>query len=199
MPVAINFKICDNAPECGGIEVCPTGALSYDEEKKSIVIDNSKCISCGACERNCPVEAIKVAKTEEDFKKVQKEFDEDPRKISDLFVDRYGAVPIDPDRILEKDKLDSVTNLDRPVLVEFFNDDSIKCLRKALPFHKLLEGLDILYNKIDVKENFPEGISHLPALVLFKEGKIIGKIEGFFGREKEIELRNLLRDLLKNL
>ena len=36
MPVLINFKICDNAKECGGIEVCPTGALSYDDENKSI-------------------------------------------------------------------------------------------------------------------------------------------------------------------
>ena len=40
MAVLINFKICDNAKECGGIAVCPTGALSYDDEKESIVIDN---------------------------------------------------------------------------------------------------------------------------------------------------------------
>ena len=32
MAVLVNFKICDNAKECGGITVCPTGALSYDDE-----------------------------------------------------------------------------------------------------------------------------------------------------------------------
>ena len=40
MSVLINFKICDNAKECGGIEVCPTGALSWDEENETIKIDN---------------------------------------------------------------------------------------------------------------------------------------------------------------
>ena len=40
MPVLINFKICDNAKECGGIAVCPTGAISYVENKESLVIDN---------------------------------------------------------------------------------------------------------------------------------------------------------------
>lgn len=35
MAVLVNFKICDNAKECGGIEVCPTGALSWDEENET--------------------------------------------------------------------------------------------------------------------------------------------------------------------
>lgn len=30
MPVLINFKICDNAKDCSGIAVCPTGALSWE-------------------------------------------------------------------------------------------------------------------------------------------------------------------------
>ena len=27
MAVLVNFKICDNAKECGGIEVCQTGGF----------------------------------------------------------------------------------------------------------------------------------------------------------------------------
>ena len=38
MKALINFKICDNAKECSGISVCPTGAMSFDEEK---------CTNCG--------------------------------------------------------------------------------------------------------------------------------------------------------
>ena len=34
MSVLINFKICDNAKECGGISICPTGALKWNEEKE---------------------------------------------------------------------------------------------------------------------------------------------------------------------
>ena len=66
MAVQVNFKICDNAKECGGVAVCPTGAFSYDEEKNTIVIDNDKCISCGLCEKECPIGAIIVTKTEEE-------------------------------------------------------------------------------------------------------------------------------------
>ncbi len=69
MAVLINFKICDNAKECGGIAVCPTGALSWNEEKGIIQIDNDKCISCGLCEKECPIGAIMVAKNEKEYSK----------------------------------------------------------------------------------------------------------------------------------
>ena len=36
MAVLINFKICDNAKECNGIEVCPTGALSWDKKNQNL-------------------------------------------------------------------------------------------------------------------------------------------------------------------
>ena len=42
MAVLINFKICDNAKECGGIDVCPTGALSWNDVDSKIEIDNDK-------------------------------------------------------------------------------------------------------------------------------------------------------------
>ncbi len=71
MAVLINFKTCDNALECNGVAVCPTGCLTYDENKQSIVIDNKKCISCGKCVTACMVGAIRLAKTEPEFKKIQ--------------------------------------------------------------------------------------------------------------------------------
>ncbi|RLG13363.1 MAG: hypothetical protein DRN66_04295 [Candidatus Nanohalarchaeota archaeon] len=65
MPVLINFKICDNAKECNGIDICPTEALFWGEKNNTIIIENSKCISCGKCEKACLVNAINVAKTKE--------------------------------------------------------------------------------------------------------------------------------------
>ena len=95
MAVLINFKICDNAMECNGIEVCPTRALAWDSENKTIIIKNDLCNSCGLCEKACMVHAIKVARTDEEYAKIKKEFDDDPRKIEDLFIDRYGAETVD--------------------------------------------------------------------------------------------------------
>ena len=66
MSILVNFKICDNDKACSGMEACPNGVFSWDEEKKSLVIDNSKCISCGLCEKACMVSAIRVARTQEE-------------------------------------------------------------------------------------------------------------------------------------
>ena len=80
MAVFVNFKICDNAKECGGVAVCPTGAFTYDDEKETIVIDNEKCISCGLCEKECPIGAIRVAKTEEEYNNLPEEIKERTKK-----------------------------------------------------------------------------------------------------------------------
>ena len=106
MAVYINFKICDNASECGGIEACPTKALTWDEEKETIKIDNDKCISCGKCEKECPIGAIRVGKTEEECKKIEREIDEDIRATKDLFVDRYGAAPLSEFFMIESSEIE---------------------------------------------------------------------------------------------
>lgn len=122
MPVLINFKICDNAKECNGIEVCSTGALSWDEKKKTIIIDNSKCISCGKCEEACMVDAIRVAKDEKEYKRIKKEIDQDPRKVSDLFIDRYGGTPIHPAFLIPENKFKvEVFEASKPTAAELFN------------------------------------------------------------------------------
>lgn len=32
MPSFRNYKICDNSPECSGIEVCPVKAITFNEK-----------------------------------------------------------------------------------------------------------------------------------------------------------------------
>lgn len=55
MPVTINRDTCIGCGACVG--VCPVGALSMDDEMKSVV-DEGTCIDCGSCVSACPVEAI---------------------------------------------------------------------------------------------------------------------------------------------
>jgi NAD-dependent dihydropyrimidine dehydrogenase PreA subunit len=199
MPVLINFKICDNAKECNGIEVCPVEALSWSEEKKTIVIDNSKCINCMKCVPACEVHAIKVAKTEEEYEKMKKEIDSDPRKVADLFVDRYGAQPVHHAFLLPEGKFDiEILESAKLTVLELFNDDSIMCLLKSIPIKELFQDLDIKYRRMEADGSFLEkyGIKELPALLFFQDGKLKGKIEGYYNNKEKEELKKKIGEIV---
>ena len=192
MPVLINFKICDNAKECNGIEVCPTGALSWNNEKKTIVIDNSKCVNCDKCEDACMVSAIRVAKNDKEFKEIQKEIDEDPRKTSDLFIDRYGAETVHPAFLVHDGKFEvEILESHKLTVVEMFNDESIKCLLFSIPINELFRDSDIKYRRMEIKDDSIPGkydVKEFPSLLFFKDGKPVGKIEGYYEVKDKEEL-----------
>ena len=191
MSVLINFKICDNAKECGGIAVCPSGALSWDEENETIKIDNDKCICCGACERSCPVNAIKVAFSDEEYDKIEKEIEDDPRTIKDLFVDRYGAAPLSEFFMINEDEIESKLT-DGIVLVELYNDGSIECLLKSIPIKEITKDLpsDTLFFKAESKEE------KLPVLSIYKNKKLLGKIDGYYTVDQKEELLNKIKSII---
>lgn len=195
MAVYVNFKICDNASECGGIAVCPTGALTWDEEKETIKIDNEKCISCGQCEKECPIGAIRVGKTEEECKKIEKEIEEDKRTTKDLFVDRYGAAAISDFFRIELEELEEKIKKDCLTLIEVYNPDFAECLLKSIPIKELTNNLprDTLFYKAESSENIDEyDIKELPSLLVFKCGKLLGHIDGYYTiDDKEVVLSKL--------
>lgn len=134
MSVLINFKICDNAKECLGIEVCPANALYWDEKTETIAFNESKCNLCKMCEEACEINAIKVALNKEEFNKYKKEIDDDSRQISDLFVDRYGAQPIHLASFLKPDKFNlEVLQSNKLVVVEVYKEETIECLLNSIP------------------------------------------------------------------
>ena len=200
MAVLINFKICDNSKECGGLAVCPTGALSWDEKNENILIDNDKCISCGLCKKECPIGDIKVAKTDEEFNKIKKEIDDDTRTTKDLFVDRYGAVAIssffkiDINEIPEKIKKDCLT------IIEIYNPETAECLLKSIPIQDLTKNLpeNTLYYKVE-SENFNEYcVTELPSLLLFKNNNLLGHIDGYYDNDNIEEIQKQIDDILKH-
>jgi NAD-dependent dihydropyrimidine dehydrogenase PreA subunit len=201
MPVLINFKICDNAKECNGIAVCPTGALSWGEKRKTIVIDNSKCVSCRKCEPACMVHAIRVAKNEKEYKRIKKEIDDDPRKAADLYVDRYGAQPIHPAFLIHEDKfILEVLESNKLTAVELFKNESIMCLLTSIPIKDLFRDKDIKYRKLELKGNAllkRYNIKKLPSLLFFRNGKLAGKIEGYYDNKKKAELMKKIKKIVK--
>ncbi len=202
MSVLVNFKICDNAKECGGIAVCKTGALSYNDEKNTIVIDNAKCISCGLCEKECPIGAIQVAKTEEEYKKIEKEIKEDIRTTKDLFVDRYGAISLSEFFMLDsKDIKNKIIN-DNITLIELYNDDSIKCLLKSIPIKDLTKDMpqDTLFYKVAASDEICKeyNIEKLPCLLIFKSKRMLGIVEGYYESNDIKELLSEIVQIIKN-
>ena len=201
MSVLINFKICDNAKECNGVAVCKTGALSWDDKKKTIVIDNSKCISCGSCQDACMVDAIKVARNKDEYQKLKKEIDEDPRIASDLFVDRYGATPIHPAFLISEDKFQKeVVESHKITVAELFNDESIMCMLRSVTIRELFDNYDIKYRKVKLSNNSEilkkYKIKKLPTLLFFKDGNLIGKIEGYFEEKTKKDIENKIKKIL---
>lgn len=192
MAVLVNFKICDNAKECGGIAVCPTGALSYDDEKETIIIDNDKCISCGRCERECPIGAIMVARTDEEYDKQKKEIDNDSRTTKDLFVDRYGATPLSEFFMIESDDIENKVHNDGLTLIELYTEDSIQCLLKSIPIKELSQNLpeDTLFYKAEAPEETINkyNINEVPSLLIFKNGSLLGHIEGYYTIDSKEEM-----------
>ena len=200
MPVLINFKICDNAKDCNGMSACPNKVFAWNPEKKSLVLNNSRCTACGACISACHVGAIKVAKNQKEFKKIKREIREDPRKVTDLFVDRYGAQPLDKDFFISQNKFDVCLESSKLVVVELFDDKSIQCMYSSIPVKDLFEGKDIKYRKVAVEEDSllkRFEVKLLPTLLFFKEGKLISKIEGHFPPEQKSELDKKIKASFK--
>jgi len=199
MPVLINFKICDNSPDCSGLDVCPAGVFEFNKKKQTLVVHNEKCISCGKCKNCCPVGAIRFAKNEEEYKVIEGEIAKDTRSAAELLVDRYGATPIVPyKQVNERTFVTRILESPKLGVVEVYDDKSIQCLLKSIPMKELLHGFDVKYRKMKVDSKFKKkyGIKELPALVFFKGGKMMGKVEGYYGESRKTELVGLIKNIV---
>ena len=180
--VVFNFKICDKSPACGGVEVCPTGALYYDD---GIEFDESKCVGCGACVKSCPVMAIHLAKTKQEELKIQSEIDADARKSEDLFVDRYGADVIETQLSKSDGVSEAIKNTDGILAIELNNEELLRCLLNSIPTKELFAGYNVKHIKVfnpddSLLQNLTMESNELPALVFYKDGKRLGAVSGYF-------------------
>lgn len=202
MAIKINFNICDNSSECSGISACETGALYWSQndvnvlgEKGLLSVDNSKCVSCGKCvgEDGCSVGAIIFAETDEELQALTENIIVDVNQVRSLFVDRYGAEPIDETICISAHDLAATIESSHSgvTVVEFFADWSIQCLLTSIPIDSILRRIGALYEtedlrfyKCDISSQVDEA-SLLPALHVYQNGKLACKIEGYYTQESE--------------
>ncbi|MCL2383511.1 MAG: hypothetical protein FWC79_05155 [Oscillospiraceae bacterium] len=199
MAVLINFKICDNSKDCNGLAACPTGAFDWDEEKQTLVIHDDLCVNCAKCEC-CSVDAIKVTHSDEEYERVKKEIEDDPRTLNDLFIDRFGAAPIQEEYSTTEENIDTVLHSSRPFMLELYSEDTIECLLKSIPIREILQKFDseATFRKIEVTSDKlldRYGVKELPALVFIRDNKVLGSVEGYFTDENNRELYNKIHEL----
>lgn len=204
MAISINFNICDNSPECSGIAVCDYGAIYWDETKDSIMrekgtlcVNNDKCISCGKCvgEDGCPVGAIIYAPTIAGLNDIIKEIHIDEEQVKTLFVDRYGAEPVDENICIAPQEIENIIEQKKGyTMIEEFCDDSIQCLLSSIPIQDMLqeieryvENMEVYYYKCDVTGKEKEDIDY-PILKIFKEGQLLGCVDGYYDNKHKANL-----------
>jgi ferredoxin len=202
--IIINNKICDQSPACGGIEVCPTNALFYDEGLGQIGFAQEKCIGCGACVNMCPIKAIHLARSAAEEQKIQAEIDTDPHKEEELFQDRYGA----EGQMIQAtenaaDTIEVTRGIGGYTAVELFDEETLHCLATSIPYSDIFSGhgVNIKVFRAQTDKNIENefGITEIPALLFFKDGELIGKIEGFFFDDNPTEKALLISKVKKIL
>lgn len=206
MPIKFNFNICDNSPECSGMSVCPANAIQWDENltnalgtKGTLYVNNDNCISCGKCvgEEGCPVGAIIFAKSEEELSEFSKDFEIDTYKVESLFVDRYGAEPIDDNICIPFENVLLKNN--EITIIEEFSEDSIQCLITSIPINLIVNYVKSITNK-NVEYLKCEAINiddkNYPTLHFYEEDNLIGSIEGYYDNLRLDKLLNKIRGIM---
>ena len=89
---------CIDVTDKSCVEVCPVDCIH--EMGRMLVIDAEECIDCGACEPECPVEAIfpedAVPDSMLDFVKINYAYAEGRDAVDALVEDRVAASPLPP-------------------------------------------------------------------------------------------------------
>ena len=87
-------------------------------------------------------------------------------------------------------------------MAELFNQESIMCLLRSIVIKLLLKDKNAKYRKVELKDDElmkKYKIKTLPSLLVFNKGKLVGKVEGYFDTEHQLELKKKLDEILKRV
>ena len=136
-----------------------------------------------------------------EYNKLKKEIDEDPRTTKDLFVDRYGAVSISEFFQINLDEIKEKVGKDNITLIEVYNPEYAECLLKSIPIKEITKDLskDTMFYKTESDKELEEyNVKELPSLLVFKKGKLLGKIDGYYTVDDKEEFLSKIKEIVNN-
>jgi thioredoxin 1 len=203
MPIAINYKICDQGRGCPCISGCPQRAWSFNEKKGRPEVDTSKCNDCWKCIKICPARAVLGALDGEGLKKLNDELSKYSKTRDEIYEPRFNADRTEKESQISGEEFDEKINQNGIVIIEFWAEPfASRCrlnaalysdiLPEKIPLHKINA-----FQNPDLMERF--SISALPALLIFKDGEVIDHIAGYTSISEKEALRARLLETLPSL
>lgn len=198
--ILFNYKICDRAPACGGVDVCPHHAIYYDEVQKKPVWDSTKCTFCLKCTlpSSCPVGAIMYVANDDQEKQVIDTINSDPRSQDWLWQDRYGVQPGPNAMIINLDDVnfDQIINSLNNKIIDIWHEDTLDCRLHSPLFSDILKNTNFIAYKLDAKK-YPHlarklTVSEFPSLLVFSQAKLIENKVGYLNQNDVNNINQLL-------
>ena len=145
--------------------------------------------------------AILCSRSAKEYMNNQELIANDKRTIKDLFVDRYGAVPLSEFFMINEADLEQRLTTDL-TLIELYDNDTLSCLLKSIPIKEITDQLigDIKYYNFEPSPAFQKqyAIKELPTLLIYKNKKLLGKVEGYFTIEQQTEFIAQIKAIIDN-
>ncbi|MBN1617731.1 hypothetical protein JW887_00105 [Candidatus Dojkabacteria bacterium] len=208
--VIINHNFCDEAPECGGIQVCPSGAFRYNLKNKKVEIDEEKCTKCLHCTLPdvCPVGCILFARSSSEIKELEEVAKKDTRKTKWLWHERYGCEPGKTKPlafIINEKNFEKIIKKENFKLIDSWNIDYLDCRKHSQLLADLIpkDNGDIGIYKI-ATHKFPQltkklGVKVFPTLLLYYMDNEILRHEGFLNEEEMNTLKDAIKSKIKKM
>ena len=99
-----------------------------------------------------------------------------------------------------EDMLDDKLERDNLTFIEIYDSENLECLLKSIPLKEITENMpkDTRYYKADHTDSLMKkyDIKKLPALMIFKSGKMLGKVDGYYSVDEKEEFFSIINDIV---
>lgn len=101
------------------------------------------------------------------------------------------------------DTISIARSIDGYTAVELFDEETLHCLATSIPYSDIFSGhgvkIKVFRAQTDKEIEKEFGITEIPALIFFKDGDLIGKVEGFYFDDNPTEKSFLISKVKKIL